>query len=136
MFYQPLILAADAQAVDPGMLAPMYLIMFGGVILLFFFMSRKQKKKENEEKQMRENVQIGDEITTIGGIVGIVIRKSEDAVVIETGSDRSKLRIKAWAIRDNLTAIEAAEAAKKNKLEEAKQRAMNPKAKAVKEDKK
>ena len=43
---------------------------------------------------MRENIQIGDEIMTIGGIVGLVVRKSEDTVVIETGGDKSKLRIK------------------------------------------
>lgn len=95
--------------------------MFGSLIMfvpllvvLYFFMIRPQKKKEKEEKQMRENIQIGDEITTIGGIVGIVVRKTEDTVVIETGGDKSKLRIKVWAIRENATLHEKIEEEKVN----------------------
>ena len=74
------------------------------VILVFYFMLiRPQNKKEKEQKKMRENLQIGDEVTTIGGIVGIIVRKGEDTVVIETGSDRSKIRVARWAIAQNNT---------------------------------
>ena len=52
---------------------------------------------------MRNNVQVGDEITTSGGIIGRVVSLREDTVVIETGSDRSKIRIKRWAIQSNET---------------------------------
>jgi preprotein translocase subunit YajC len=58
---------------------------------------------------MRENLQIGDEVTTVGGIVGIVVRKAEDTVVIETGGDRSKIRVKTWAVSENATIHDEAE---------------------------
>lgn len=52
---------------------------------------------------MRNSVQVGDEIVTVGGIVGIVVSIKEDTIVLETGSDRSKVRIKRWAIQSNST---------------------------------
>ena len=60
---------------------------------------------------MRDSIQIGDEVTTIGGIVGIVVRKNDDTqtVVIETGGDRSKIRVKLWAISENNTVHDASE---------------------------
>ena len=57
---------------------------------------------------MRENLEIGDEIITAGGIVGLVVSIKEDTVVIETGSDRSKIRIAKWAVAQNITAKEKA----------------------------
>lgn len=95
------------------------LLVQGGLIALivlffYFIIIRPQKKKEKESQAMRTNVQIGDEITTVGGIVGIVVRKNEDSVVIETGGDKSKLRIKTWAIQDNLTAHAQAEPVQKD----------------------
>ena len=56
--------------------------------------------------------QIGDEIVTIGGIVGMVVRKGDDNVVIETGGERNKLRIKLWAISENTTSHERTAAEK------------------------
>ena len=55
---------------------------------------------------MRESLEIGDEVVTNGGIVGIVFQVKEDTVVIETGGDRSKIRVKKWAIAQNLTVHE------------------------------
>lgn len=82
------------------------------IVVFYFLLIRPQKKKDNEAKAMRENIQIGDEILTIGGIVGIVVKKTEDTVVIETGGDKSKLRIKIAAIQENITLTEQAKAAK------------------------
>ncbi|MDR0919312.1 MAG: preprotein translocase subunit YajC [Oscillospiraceae bacterium] len=92
-----------------GMMLPMLFI----IVFFWFIMIRPQKKKEQQANQMRQNVQVGDEIATIGGIVGIVIKKAEDTIVIETGGDKSRLRIKTWAVQENITAREAAEAAAK-----------------------
>jgi preprotein translocase subunit YajC len=78
-------------------------------------MIRPQKKKEKETKNMQSNIQIGDEIVTIGGIVGLVIRKGEDNVVIETGGEKNKMRIKLWAISENTSALERAKAAQAEK---------------------
>ena len=49
---------------------------------------------------MRKNAQVGDEITTIGGICGriVAVKEETDSIVIETGSDKAKLRVKRWAI--------------------------------------
>lgn len=90
----------------------MVVFMFG---LMYFLMIRPQKKKEKEAKEMRDNLQIGDEVTTIGGITGIVVRKTEDTVVIETGGDRSKIRVKIWAISENATIHDAQEEIAKKK---------------------
>ncbi len=89
-----------------SMILPMVLI-FGA---MYLFMIRPQKKKQKEEQQMRDNLQIGDEITTIGGIVGRVVSIKDDSLIIETGADRNKMKITRWAIQTNNTAAEKAEA--------------------------
>ena len=71
--------------------------LIGMVVLLYFFMIRPQKKKE---KQAADSIEVGDGITTIGGIVGRVASIKEDTFVLETGSDRVKMRFKRWAIQD------------------------------------
>ena len=77
------------------------------VAAFYFFLFRPQKKREKEVKQLQDSLQIGDEIVTNGGSVGIVVSIKEDTVVIETGSDRSKVRIKRWAIASNETIHDA-----------------------------
>lgn len=98
-------------------------VVFFGIVILFFYfvLIRPQKKKDKETKEMRASIQIGDEITTVGGIVGIVVRKSEDTVVIETGGDRSKLRVKLWAVQENATVHEMVESVQKSKKERKKE---------------
>ena len=79
-----------------GMLA-IYAVIIG---LIYLFLLRPNSKKKKEEAQMRNNLEIGDEITTIGGIVGrvVAIKDDEDAIIIETGSDRVKMKFKKWCI--------------------------------------
>ena len=74
-------------------------LMIAVVGVMFFFMFRSQKKQEKEANDMRNNLQIGDEITTIGGIIGEVVRIKDETVTIETGKDRTKIRILRSAIR-------------------------------------
>lgn len=71
--------------------------------IMYFFMIRPQRKKEKKDQEMRNSLQIGDEIVTAGGIIGIVFSIKDDTVVIETGGDRSKIRIKRYAIATVLT---------------------------------
>ena len=66
---------------------------------LYFFMIRPQKKQEREINNMRNNLQVGDEITTIGGIIGKIISIKEETVMIETGHDRTKIRFLKSAIK-------------------------------------
>lgn len=107
--------AADASMQQFSLVSSivMMVIVFG---LMYFLMIRPQKKKEKEQQAMKDSLQIGDEVTTIGGITGIVIRINrnsqnphEDTVVIETGGDRSKIRVKLWAISENATVHDAQE---------------------------
>ena len=68
--------------------------------LLYFFMIRPQKKQEKETNDMRNNLKVGDEITTIGGIIGKVVSIKEETVMIETGHDRTKIRSLKTAVRN------------------------------------
>ena len=81
------------------MLLPMILV----IVLMYFIMIRPQRKKQKEEQKMRNNLRVGDEITTIGGICGRVVNVKEDELLIETGADRNKMSIKKWAIQENKT---------------------------------
>ena len=84
-----------------------YAAIFAG---LYFFLIRPNSKKKKEEAQLRNNLEIGDEITTIGGIVGrvVAIKEDDDSIVIETGSDRNKMKMKKWAISTINTVKETA----------------------------
>ncbi|GHU82832.1 hypothetical protein AGMMS50284_5360 [Clostridia bacterium] len=90
--------AADGEG---GGMSP-YLIVIYIVIIgaLYFFMIRPNSKKKKEEQAMRNNIEIGDDVTTIGGIVGKVvsIKDDIDSFVLETGADRTKILFKKWAI--------------------------------------
>ena len=75
-------------------------VVYGIVIVIFYFaLIRPQKKQRQQEEQMRSNIEIGDEIITIGGLCGrVVSKKEDDTLVIETGAERAKIKIKSWAI--------------------------------------
>lgn len=117
-------LTADTTSSDSsGALMASFLPMIILLIIFYLFLIRPQNKKEKETKAMRDNIQIGDEVCTIGGIVGIVIRITEDTVVIETGGDRNKIRVKKWAIQENLTKhedVQQAEVPEKKKDKKSK----------------
>lgn len=93
--------ATDAAAGAGGMNLIVMLVIYGAFFLvLYLIFFRPQNKKKKKEAEMRKNAQVGDEITTIGGICGriVAVKDESDSVVIETGSDKSKMRIKRWAI--------------------------------------
>ena len=83
------------------------IIMMALIIVVFwFFIIRPQRKKDKETAKMRSELQVGDEIVTIGVIIGIIVSMKEDSLVIETGSDRSKVRLARWAISGKNTTAE------------------------------
>lgn len=73
------------------------------IVVFYFLLIRPQRKRDKEIQKMRNSIQVGDEVVTAGGIVGLVVSIKEDTIVIETGGDRSKIRIKRWAIQTNET---------------------------------
>ena len=84
---------------DGGLLSmlPM-LLLLAGLGLLLFFTSRSNKKKERETQDMRNGLQVGDEVTTIGGIIGKVVSIKEETFVLETSHDRTRIRFLKSAI--------------------------------------
>ena len=83
-------------------------------VAFYFFGIRPQKKQEREQNAMRNSLAIGDEITTIGGILGRVVKITEETVVIETSRERTKLHILKTAIRTvDVRAEDTVEAAEK-----------------------
>ena len=107
------------------------LIMMGVMFALMYFMLiRPENKRKKEAEEMRESLKVGDDITTIGGVVGKIVDIKGDNIVIETGADRVRIEFVKWAVSTNESAAaRAAEEAKK--AEEAK-----AKAKAAKKAKK
>ncbi|MBO5653770.1 MAG: preprotein translocase subunit YajC [Clostridia bacterium] len=89
-------------------------VMLGGVAVFFyFFMIRPQRKQEKEANNMRNSLEIGDEVVTIGGIIGQIVSIKGDTVTIATSKDRNKIRFLKTAIREvtvkaNAVAEEAA----------------------------
>ena len=85
------------------------------IVVFYFFLIRPQKKRDKAEKEMRNSIQVGDEISTIGGFIGKVVSIKDDTLVIESSSDRTKLKLYRWAIRgkENAPAEGAAEDKKK-----------------------
>jgi preprotein translocase subunit YajC len=75
----------------------MLVVMF---VAMYFLTIGPQKKAEKEAADMRNNLEIGDEITTIGGIIGKIVSIKEETCVIETSRDGTKIRILKSAVRN------------------------------------
>ncbi|MGN0443363.1 MAG: preprotein translocase subunit YajC [Acutalibacteraceae bacterium] len=120
MFLQYL---SESAAGQQGSGMTMIIMLVAMFALMYFLMIRPQKKRQKEEQQMRDNIQVGDEVVTIGGICGRIVTIKEDAFVIETGADRCKIKMLKGAIQTNITAnekLEAERAAAREAAEKAK----------------
>ncbi len=72
------------------------------LVLLYFMIYRPQKKQEKKDAAMRAALEIGDQVTTIGGIVGRVVAIKDDTFVLETGADRVQIRF----IKNAISSVE------------------------------
>ena len=68
------------------------------LVMLYFMIYRPQKKQEKKDAAMRSSLEIDDQVTTIGGIIGRVVAIKDDTFVLETGADRVKIRFTKNAI--------------------------------------
>ena len=75
----------------------MLVVMF---VAMYFLTIRPQKKAEKEANEMRNNLEIGDEVTTIGGIIGRIVSIKDETCVIETTKNGTKIRILKQAVRN------------------------------------
>lgn len=73
------------------------------VVIFYFLLIRPEKKRSKKMKEMLDNLQVADEVVTTGGIIGRVLSVKEDTVLIETGSDRTRLRVLRSSIAENRT---------------------------------
>ena len=68
------------------------------IAIMYFLLIRPQKKKEQEINKMRSSIAVGDQIVTIGGICGKVIKTKDDTLIIQVGADKTKMEMKRWAV--------------------------------------
>ncbi len=126
--------SATGSRSNIGMIVLLVVMVAG----MYFLMIRPQRKQQKKDQEMRESTQVGDEITTIGGIMGRVVTVKEDSLIIETGADRNKMKIARWAIQVNNTATEKMraeqEAAKAAAAKEREEKAAAKKKKSKKDN--
>ena len=88
------------------------IIMLVAMFAVFYFLIiRPENKKKKEKEEMLSSINVGDELTTIGGIIGKVVQSTEDTITIETGEDRVRIQLKKWCV-STTKKMEEAEAAK------------------------
>ena len=83
----------------PEML-PQIIMIVALFAIMYFMLIRPQKKKDDEIRKMRDSLKVGDEILTIGGIYGKIVRIKDDRLTIQVGSDRTKIDVAKWAINN------------------------------------
>lgn len=87
----------EGEAAGGGWMSIVMIVLL--FVALYFFMIRPQKKQEKRDAEMRDALAVGDEVTTIGGIIGKVISIKEETFVLETTKDKTKIRFLKNAIR-------------------------------------
>jgi len=94
-------LAADATSstTATGGTSYIYIIYFAVIIAVFYFLViRPEKKKRKQADELRKSLQVGDTITTIGGMVGKIVEMNDNFLTFETGEDRVRIQVAKWAI--------------------------------------
>lgn len=89
--------SSNAQGGSMWTLLLIYVLIFVGI---YFILIRPKSKRSKQEEELRNSLEIGDEITTIGGIVGrvVAIREDDDEIILETSSEKTKMIFKRWAV--------------------------------------
>ncbi len=99
----------------------MLILMF---VLMYFMLIRPENKRKKEAEQMRSSVKTGDNVTTIGGITGVIVDVKEDKFVLETGADRVRIEFAKFGLSENHSAAARAQAeSQKAKEKAAKEKA-------------
>ena len=68
------------------------------IVLMYFLMIRPQRKKDKQTQDMRKSLQVGDEIVTIGGICGKIVKTKDETIVIQVGADKVKFEMMRWSV--------------------------------------
>ena len=86
-----------------------YIWIIATFALFYFLLIRPQQKREKKDRQMRNSLDVGDNIVTIGGIVGKILTIKDDEITIETSADRTKLAFKKWCVQSKVESGETKE---------------------------
>ena len=86
-----------------------YIWIIATFALFYFLLIRPQQKREKKDRQMRNSLEVGDNIVTIGGIVGKILTIKDDEITIETSADRTKLAFKKWCVQSKVDSGETKE---------------------------
>ena len=79
---------------------PQIIMIVALFAIMYFMLIRPQKKKDDEVRKMRESLKVGDDILTIGGIYGKIVRIKDDRITLQVGSDRTRIEVAKWAINN------------------------------------
>lgn len=99
--------AAQAGATQQLVFTGISLVLM--LVVFYFFMIRPEKKRAKKMREMLDNLQVADEVVTTGGIIGRVLRVTEDTVLLETGGDKTRIRVLRTSIAENRTVHEEVE---------------------------
>ena len=91
--------SGDAAAAGGGASSIIMIVVL--VVVFYFFLIRPENKKKKKLEEMRSGLEVGDKITTIGGLVGKIVSINGDLITFETGEDRVRIQITKWAISTN-----------------------------------
>ena len=114
--------AGNGEAMPGGSMTSTIIMLVIMAAIFYFMLIRPENKRKKDAEQMRSSLQVGDMITTIGGIVGKVVSIKDEKFVIETGADQVRIEFAKWALSTNETGAERAKAEEK-KAQEAKAKA-------------
>ena len=89
--------SADANAAAGGGMSMIIMIVLM-IAVFYFFMIRPENKRKKKAQEMRDNLSVGDTITTIGGIIGKIVNVKDNAIVIETSEDRVRIQLTKWSV--------------------------------------
>ena len=94
---------AEGTAQEGGTGGIIMMVAYMAVIfgMLYFFMVRPEKKRKKKLDEMRDSLSVGDQVTTIGGIVGKIVHVKDEFIVIETSEDRVRIELAKWAVGAN-----------------------------------
>ena len=94
----PMFYTAGGAAAGSGSFLIMIVVMLA---LMYFMMIRPENKRKKQAEEMRNSLKKGDQITTIGGIVGKIVQVTEENIIIETSDDRVRMELTKWAVSTN-----------------------------------
>lgn len=90
----------NATAATGGYSSLFFLVII--FVVFYFFLIRPENKKKKQLQEMRNSLSLGDEIVTIGGMMGKIVQVTEETITFETGEDRVRIQIAKWAISTNV----------------------------------